>query len=78
MIRVIDSTRDECDPDGDGLTNAEERDAGTDPNDEDSDDDGISDADEVSGDSTEGGESDRMIRVILTRRVMNAILMAMV
>ncbi len=44
-----DSTRDECDPDNDGLTNAEELDLGTDPNNADTDGDGINDGDEVNG-----------------------------
>ena len=41
-----DSTRPECDPDEDGLSNAEEDTLGTDPNDPDTDNDGIGDGEE--------------------------------
>ena len=42
-----------ADPDGDGLTNAEEEALGTDPNDADSDDDGLSDGEEVNAVGTD-------------------------
>lgn len=42
------------DPDGDGATNAEEEDCGTDPLDEDTDDDGILDGDESCTDDSDG------------------------
>ena len=38
-----------CDPDNDGLTNAQETTAGTNPNDSDSDNDGLNDGEEVTG-----------------------------
>ena len=42
-----DATRPNCDPDGDGLSNDEEAAVGTDPNDADTDDDGLTDGREV-------------------------------
>ncbi|MCH4822251.1 gliding motility-associated C-terminal domain-containing protein [Gramella lutea] len=42
-------TGDNCDPDNDGLTNAEETQAGTNPNDPDSDNDGLTDGEEING-----------------------------
>lgn len=42
-----------ADPDGDGLTNAQEEALGTDPNDADSDDDGLSDGEEVNNFGTD-------------------------
>lgn len=44
---VFETGRGPYDNDGDGLTNAQEREAGTDPNDPDSDDDGLDDREEV-------------------------------
>ncbi len=46
-----DNTRDECDADNDGLTNAEEATLGTDPNNPDTDGDGINDGDEVANET---------------------------
>ncbi len=47
-----------ADPDGDGLTNAEETSAGTDPNDADSDGDGVPDAVEVGSDPANPVDTD--------------------
>ena len=45
------ATLNTCDPDNDGLTNAQEEDLGTDPLDADSDGDGVKDGEEVDDDS---------------------------
>lgn len=48
----------DCDDDGDGLSNSEEGNFGTDPNDSDTDDDGVSDGDEINTHGTDPLDSD--------------------
>jgi hypothetical protein len=53
-----DPTDDVLDPDSDGLTNLEEYNYNTDPNDDDSDDDGLNDGDEVDTYNTDPNDAD--------------------